>query len=469
MSFKFNILALFLLLVFSQQMIFAFGISGGLLGRKYQLRNQIISKQRIYDQTNSELLAKEIFELKATLLSVEKQLRLVDKKNWLRNKIRIKESAYAEMGSSLFLRSKMQMAREISKLKDEFYSVEVQIDNEKAKLLKLDIERNKGTELGYFYQFAEKLRKQESQYKEKKKLYLEIISSWKNFLPFKWSKGMSGQLARELSELRDEIKLTLEKLDVQRRKIYFNTKEKINVKKSNPAEKLNEEDDLNEKVDYHASQNDYISSCVDRVSEGKEIYHSKFFNPTLCRKLPFFPDRRDSSPSKYTIQKREGRIVIKTSLYANYRGNIFNRKEALEDIRETIPCIKDFYAKHGIKLDLTIRGGDDPLDIIRSDHFINFYDNLNRSYVKDWAIYTTQKGNQVYTKNTRCGLFIHELGHNFGLPDTYPESRCPDRERIMPFDDIMRSSSHFSPYETKFYPYAIEILLKPLCGEMPSQ
>ena len=472
MSFIFKVLVPFLLLFPGQQAAFTFEMSGNLTVRKYQLKNKIQSKQKAYDQMSSDLssdeqskmeLAKDLSELEAMLLSVEEQIKLGDEKKRLENEIGAKERAYSGMNSSLLLRGrKMRMNREISKLEDELFFVEEQIDREKARLLKFDRERNKGTELGYFYQLSEELRQLESEYREKRRLYAETNASWKSFLPF----GQTGRLARELSELQDKIQFALEQLREQKKRASSYTREKAKIEKSNLAEILSEEDSLGEKVDDYASQNSYISNCIDRVPEGKEIHYSRFFNRIVCRKIPFFFDIPDINPAKYTILKREGRIVIKTSLYANYKGHFSNREKALEDIRETVPCMKDFYAKHGIELDLTIKEGKNPLDMLQSDHFINFYDERDKSTAKNWAIYVGHRGKKILTKNNRCSLFVHELGHSLGLHDTYPKSRCPDRGRIMPKDDMMRSGGYSNIHDTKFYPYAIEALLKPLCGEM---
>ena len=460
MRFRFKVSSLFLSLILSGQMIFAFEMSGNLVGRKYQLRNSIAAKQKAYGETGSDLLAEEISELEAMLLSVEEQIKLGDERNRLKNEIRAKERARDGMDSSLLLRGrKMQLVREISKLEEELFSVEEQIDRAKARLLEFGMERSKGTELGHFYQLSEELRQLESEYRQKRNLYAETKASWKIFLPF----GRMGQLARELSELRDKIQLASEQLDEQKNRISSYGVEEAEVENSDPVESLDE------KVDSYASQNSYISNCVDRVPEGEEIRYSKFLNYRLCRKIPFFFDVPNINPAEYTISKREGRIVIKTSIYANYKGSFFNRKEALEDIRETVPCIQDFYARHGIKLDLTIRTGDNPLDMVRSDHFINFYDSFYRPDFSNWAIYVTRGGKDVLTKDIRCRLFTHELGHSLGLDDTYRDSDCPDRERIMPRNNIMSAGRNSNIHYAKLYPYAIEKLLKPLCGEMPSE
>ena len=463
MDFRFKALTLFLSLILSEQMIFAFAMSGNLAGRKYQLKNRILSKQKAYNKTGSDLLTEEISELEAMLLSVEEQIKLGNERNRLKNEIRAKERAYGEMNSSLLLRGrKMRINREISKLEDELFFVEEQIDREKAKLLRFDMERTEGTEMGRFYQFSEELRQLESEYREKRRLYAETNASWKSLLPF----GRMGQLARELSKLRDKIQFASEQLREQKKNLYSYSKEK--TEKSNLAEILNEEDNLNQKVDDYASENSYISNCIDRVPDGKEIHYSKLFNADVCRKILSFFDYKRVTSVKYTLLKREGRIVIKTSIYANYRGSLFNREKALKDIRETVPCIKDFYARHGIKLDLTIREGNNPLDWIQSDHFINFYDSFHRPRAKKWAIYVTH-GKNILTKDTRCRLFVHELGHSLGLNDTYPDTDCPDRKHIMPRNDIMSAGKNSNIHYTKLYPYAIEKLLKPLCGEMSSQ
>ena len=210
-------------------------------------------------------------------------------------------------------------------------------------------------------------------------------------------------------------------------------------------------------IDHHAARNDTISSCLNSVSEGKKVEHSEIFWQ-LCEKDKWlFIDFKQWLKSKYTIQKRAGQIVIKTNLHANYQGRF--KTEALQSIRETIPCVKHFYARHGIKLELSItdyKSG--------HDHTVNFHDSFPRSNHKNWAIY--RDGRTLLTKDHRCYIYIHELGHLLGLPDTYHDPRCPDRE-IKTRDDIMNGFDYLyfhNMNRLKFYPYAIKKLLRPLCG-----
>ena len=211
---------------------------------------------------------------------------------------------------------------------------------------------------------------------------------------------------------------------------------------------------LHNTVDYHAAQNDYISNCLDNIPEGKKVKQSKAFL-YLCKKNAlFFIDSKDAPKAKYTIQKREGRIVIKTNIYAKYQGN--SKEKAFRTIRETIPCVENFYARHGIKLDLSIT--DYPSGY---DHEVNFHDSYDNSNSKNWSIY--REGPWPISRHDRCYIYTHELGHLLGLPDTYYDSRCPDRN-LKSNDDIMNGSNFlYSIYQLRLYPYAIQTLLGPLC------
>ena len=246
-------------------------------------------------------------------------------------------------------------------------------------------------------------------------------------------KMMLNRLGREMRQLIDQIRPALQERN-RLADIFENT------------------DAENKIIDHHAAQDDTISSCLNSISEGKKVEHSGFFWQ-LCEKDKWaFIDYKQGARAKYSIQKREGQIVIKTNIYANYQGK--SRARALRTIRETIPCVKNFYARHGIKLDLTITDYKSGYD-----YAVNFHDSFDRSNHKNWAIYWDYL---PLTKSDRCYIYTHELGHLLGLPDTYPITACPDRE-IGPYNDIMRERILYNMHYFKLYPYAIKTLLRPLC------
>ena len=120
----------------------------------------------------------------------------------------------------------------------------------------------------------------------------------------------------------------------------------------------------------------------------------------------------------------------------------------------------NFFAKHGIKLDLTFYEETGFSDWWNCDHSINLHSHYGRATSGNWVTHRT--AGIDLDEEGRCSLFLHELGHRLGLPDTYPDPDCPDRPRIGPEDDIM-NNSWLGADNTKLYPYAIKELLGELC------
>ena len=156
-------------------------------------------------------------------------------------------------------------------------------------------------------------------------------------------------------------------------------------------------------------------------------------------------------------------MVLETSFYLNYTGNKSRQKVAFAKVRQTIPCMQDFYARHGIKLSLTIKGDGQSDESDCCDHSINLHDQFDRVDSSNWAI--NQTVGTILTPETRCTLYLHEMNHRLGLDDTYSDPDCPDREKIMPGFDIMAAGFPYPDFHV-LYPYAIDELLGPLCGKI---
>ena len=222
------------------------------------------------------------------------------------------------------------------------------------------------------------------------------------------------------------------------------------------------------KVDHYAQKNEYIRNCLENKNEGDSVesdYDSKF----VCRKNKRAP-LWGTSPVNYNVYKKNKRINIDISIYFNYKGNK-NRDRALELARDTLPCIRNFFAKHGIKINLKIREKY-VFSFLRgalgeawdADHFINLHDEIRYADTANWSLYPLMVGYEN-SLEFRCGLFIHELSHRLGLNDTYPDPDCPDRKRIAPLGEIMSGVGLFGVSKSIFNPIEIKQMLAPLCGE----
>ena len=87
-----------------------------------------------------------------------------------------------------------------------------------------------------------------------------------------------------------------------------------------------------------------------------------------------------------------------------------------------------------IKLNLTIKEDTGLSDWWGCDHSINLHDKYDRATDTNWVTHEMGKPNLAPLIGV---LYLHEIGHRLGLPDTYIDPDCPDREPIMPRDDVM--------------------------------
>ncbi len=224
---------------------------------------------------------------------------------------------------------------------------------------------------------------------------------------------------------------------------------------------------LDEKVRSRAEKDAYISACLARVPEGTRANIDDHWHQ-LCKssrgQRTLFNTKK-----KYQLEIKDGVVALSTTLCFTYRGKEAQRMATVEAIRETLPCMENFFARHGIKLNLNLRFGPNFHTWRECDHLVALHNDLEELNVnaERWATHRSL-GHTIGTvpglKN-RCTLAIHELGHLFGLKDTYKSEKCQTRKRIMDSRDIMGPIFSLNPNIKKFYPYAIEELLAPLCDQ----
>jgi hypothetical protein len=220
--------------------------------------------------------------------------------------------------------------------------------------------------------------------------------------------------------------------------------------------------DLDKKVAYYAEKNRYIRNCIKATNEGRKKVVSRP-SSDLCKKINWLPDSKRSRTGKYKLKKENGAIILSAKIYFKFKGHDKDKKEAFKKLQSTQLCMTDFYAKHGIKLDLTFHEETGFSDWINCDHSINLHTKTKRANSKNWASHGA--ANPKMSDSNRCALYLHEFGHRLGLSDTYIDPDCPDREVIYPDDDIMNGGTYSFVENNKLYPTAIYQLLEPLCGE----
>ncbi|MDC1174496.1 hypothetical protein OAT67_03845 [Bacteriovoracaceae bacterium] len=217
--------------------------------------------------------------------------------------------------------------------------------------------------------------------------------------------------------------------------------------------------DLDQKVAYYAQKDGHINNCLNdkkNGDSGKKDYTSAH----LCKKVGWWLDSKRGEPVKYKVHKKNGLINIDTSIYFDYKGDEKNRERSFKRLRKAMKCMKSFYAKHGIRLNLTVKEDSGLHDWWSCDHSINIWDEKMNPNSANWTTTT-------YLSDARvCRHFLHELGHRLGLPDSYPDPDCPDREPIKSRYDMMYSTgSGADVNESNIDGETISKLIRPLCGE----
>ena len=190
--------------------------------------------------------------------------------------------------------------------------------------------------------------------------------------------------------------------------------------------------DLDRKVAYYAQKNGYISNCLEDKNEGDKASVNESWKG-LCKIIDWWPDKYQSggTPSKYRVYKKNQIINIDTSISFSYQGDKENKSRSFERVKKAIPCMKNFYARHGIKLNLRIETSNNPHSSSSCDHSINLWDEKMNPDADNWTTTTYLDDSQV------CRHFLHELGHKLRLDDSYPDPGCPDRKPIKSRYDIM--------------------------------
>ncbi|MFG1499405.1 hypothetical protein ABMA70_04290 [Halobacteriovorax sp. XZX-3] len=215
------------------------------------------------------------------------------------------------------------------------------------------------------------------------------------------------------------------------------------------------------RISYYANKSTYIKSCLENRPEDS-VVEVDYKSQSLCDKnSDLF--KYVGTKTKYKTYIKEGLVNVDVSLYLKFDGNEKDKEESMALVRNSMPCVKDFYARHGLKLNVDLKEETGIMDRFKCDHTVTISKEHKRPTAKEWA---THKFANVANINDqkRCKLYIHELAHNLGLADAYKDRRCPDRKIILDDKNIMGDGpSGYSPYQAELNGSQLRTILSPLC------
>ena len=219
----------------------------------------------------------------------------------------------------------------------------------------------------------------------------------------------------------------------------------------------NADSNLDKRIAYYSRKNPYIANCLEHVEERASRYVSYRYS------IPCESEEKGSFTRKveagYRAHKRDGQINIDLSVCFRYRGT-GDRTQAFATVKDTIPCMEEYFSRHGIKLNFRAEmwvGFSK-----RCDHKVALYDELKKSNAEKWAIW--KSSTFTLNDNIRCALYLHETGHLLGLRDTALQSECSPVEIGHP-RSIMRTGSLGGAINTHYMDHEIEQILRPLCED----
>ena len=210
------------------------------------------------------------------------------------------------------------------------------------------------------------------------------------------------------------------------------------------------------KAAYYAQSNSILQNCLRSFNQPKEV------NVVDTRQYKC-KNGVQSLPRAYRLTRESDRIRISATINLYYHGYPKGEQASLERFHRIYPCVRDFYARQGIDLDLTFRI--DPGLVARrgADFDVRLWDERRVSEPRDWIMLNRTGGifekNRIVTDHFACFVVAHELGHGFGLPDR--TSTCEGEPRRG--DDLM-ASVNFWQEQNRIYPEDLETIIGPLCS-----
>ena len=234
----------------------------------------------------------------------------------------------------------------------------------------------------------------------------------------------------------------------------------------------NHQGDSDQKVHYYANKSDYIRNCLNIVDDKKKNVLYPKVSP--CRDGHGHIHSFGGRLVRYTLKKLNEQIRLGIDLNFHFRDAQERERDAFSKLREAEGCMSDFFARHGIVLDLGIYNSEKThfeerpfawavqslSNLFQFDYGINLHISRARANSNNWPY--LRSGSRTLTKETRCTLYIHELLHSFGLDDTYP-GNCLNRTP-RPVNDIMAAGASTPLRGVHIYDEDVQQILDPLCG-----
>ena len=133
--------------------------------------------------------------------------------------------------------------------------------------------------------------------------------------------------------------------------------------------------DINKKIDHYAQKSPYIQRCLEnRFIPDRTMSIVASTTHDLCKKQ-WHGDHERSRTAHFSLHKSRGRIRLSTSLYFDYKGKQENKDASMAKLEKSKECMGDFFARHGIELDLRLHVNSGIKDWVASDKAINLWDD----------------------------------------------------------------------------------------------
>ena len=217
------------------------------------------------------------------------------------------------------------------------------------------------------------------------------------------------------------------------------------------------------KIRFFSSENKYLANCLKNPDySGMRSYF--FPNFEKCTES----QRPRQTQAAFDLGVVDGKITIKMDIGFNYAGLPSHMKEAWDRLEQSKPCIREFFARQGIDMNINFQDLDkETTTRPKCHHILEYSDESPFADADHWVTHASL--GKTYEQENVCAMAVHEIGHKLGLLDTYPDPECPLRKTIRKTDDVMNGGSQSDLKYKHIYPEDLQEILKPLCGGPSSE